>query len=411
LALICTYDTTNTKTTQIDTSSYSSYSPTAFSTLEADPAEMVEVDGNKELEHLISYVHTLEREMQQLETKLDHERQLNSSTQHALTTKDAMTCLTIPKNWNFTITNGHLRLETGIHTLSDLLQYRQTTHPIRYLTPFNNKAPLQFRLDQGSLLTKAVDLLTQHGLLSDSKPSSKPWTPTTCLHLPPDLLVDTLVQQYFRCYNSPLPLVHEPTFMAHYNPDDTHHDVLTLAICCFMSVSYCCHLPFTAYQKRTYGEYFYMACRAQLDDLLIDNPSPHSQLNAVMAIHFLFKFMALTLRIKDIRRLATVGFLASIELNKLTFGPVETELVKRHTIMAAILFALTEFICVQRMDDIMPSPLVQFQVLPGESAKAAAMLGLYKYLFGLALHHDCIVMVVSLFSLFFFFLVLNISVL
>lgn len=354
---------------------------------------MAEVDGSEELHHLRYNVRTLEREMQQLETKLGYERQLNRSTQHALTTKDATTCLTIPKTWNFTITNGHLRLETGIHTLSDLLQYRQTTLPIRYLTPFNNKAPLRFRLEQGSLLTKAVDLLAKHGLLSDSCPSSISSIPWTSHPLPPDLLVDTLVQQYFRCYNSTLPLVHEPTFRAHYNPADPN--VVTLAICCFMSVSYCCHLPFTAYQKRTYGEYFYLACRAQLDDLLLDNP----HLEVVVAMHFLYKFMALTLRIKDIRRLATVGFLAAIELKRQApgFGPIEKELVNRHMIMAAIVFALTEFICVQRMDDIVPS-VIQFQVLPGESAKAGAMLAMYKYLFGLALHHDCIVMVVSLFS-------------
>ncbi|KAI8330846.1 hypothetical protein BC941DRAFT_164404 [Chlamydoabsidia padenii] len=373
----CIYDDSITKTNNQSSSATVDYFE-----------EMAEIDGSKELQKLMCNVRTLEQELAQLEGKLDQGRQLAMIN-------DTTHLPPIPKKWNLSIVNGHLRLETGIHTLGDLLQYRQTTLPIRYLSPFNsnNQTPFQFKLQQGGLLTRTVQLLTKHDLLSGNTSNHTPWIPP----IDSELLVDRLVRQHFQCYNTAFPLLHELTFMTRYNNNkSTRHSALTLAICCFMCVSYCTHIPFTAYDKRAYGEYFYLACREQLDDLL-DDPCPHRQLDALMAIHFLLKFMTLTLKLKEVRRMTAYGFLISVELAKRVqvLDQVEKEMANRHRIMAAIVFTLTEFVCVQRMDDILPTR-IELVGLPGESAKAVGMLKMYNCLFNLALHHDCIVMVEQL---------------
>ncbi|ORZ22142.1 hypothetical protein BCR42DRAFT_163161 [Absidia repens] len=470
---------------------------------------MVEVDGNHELRDLTHYVEILEQELQNLQLQLDQQRQQNTLAQQLTTSKStsSMDTLPIPKEWNLTIVNGHLRLETGINTLNDLLQYRRaqptTTNHIRYLSPFSNVAPVHFRFQQETMLSKAVHLLTENGVfngcfenLNDVSSSiygnnSTPWAHqhrnridlnarnsplsfNSCSHtshhpsiLPatlfessaycPEAMVDILVKQYFKCYNLPVPMLHEPTYYkTQYKKHDesschtysrmrrsssstpissqsmfspspssssssssssassgyasstsssssmtnnfmSQHSPITLAICCFMSVSYCRHLPLTDYQKREYGEYYYLACREQIDELF-DDPSPHKQLQVLISINLLFKFIGLTLKLKDGRRLATIGYLIALDLLKhaaspnTTFDHVERVLTSRHAILVTITFGLAEFFCVQRMEGIMPNK-IQLDALPDEPEQSVSMLRLFQYLFDLVFHYDCIFMI------------------
>ncbi|ORZ17642.1 hypothetical protein BCR42DRAFT_412220 [Absidia repens] len=510
LNLDCIFDTRPIDNSRYNTSSSRDSTKTNY--------ELAEVDGDDELEDLCQYVKTLEEEMKQLQLNLDQQRQRNDSTQQQSLirrTESQLDSIPLPKEWNLTFVNGHLRLETGINKLSDLLRYRhiesESAKPIRYLSPFNSSTPIQFQLRGETMICKVVFLLTQHEVFSGSldtltdnstyslfnhrrqnnfkhattssssspngftvlSPSSPlpsassytngapspPYCDTTSSNTVfdkmstgttsycPELLVSSLVQQYFQCFNPVMPLVHESTFMTHYfkqppiDPDVTgatnlfesqpfssssssscsssssssvssflspssysatndfisQHGPVTLAICCFMCLTYCKHLPFTSHQKRQYGEYYYVACREQIDDLY-DDPSLHRQLEALISINLLYKFMAMTLRLRDSRKLATIGFLLSVELSKHAAQPdslftdVEKELVSRHSIMASVTFSMVEFICVKRMDDIVPFK-VSLNALPGESDITVSMLELYTRFCDLALHNDSIVMV------------------
>ncbi|CAO3595211.1 unnamed protein product [Absidia cylindrospora] len=277
----------------------------------------------------------------------------------------------------------------------------------------------------------------------------------------PELMVDTLVKQYFKCYNLPIPMLHEPTYYktqykkhgestchtqsrrhgsstltpissqsifspspsssssssstsssssasSEYTPSTSsssstinnfmsQHSPITLAICCYMSVSYCRHLPLTIYQKREYGEYYYLACREQIDELF-DDSSPHKQLQVLISINLLFKFIGLTLKLKDGRKLATIGYLIALGLSKhaaspnTTFNHVERVLTSRHTILVTIIFGMAEFFCVQRMEGIMPNK-IQLDALPDEPEQAVSMLHLFQCLFDLVFHFDCIFMI------------------
>jgi hypothetical protein len=167
-----------------------------------------------------------------------------------------------------------------------------------------------------------------------------------------------------------------------------------------MSVSYCSHIPFTSRQKREYGEYYYVACREQIDDLF-DDPSPHRQLEALMSINFLYKFLVLTLQFKDARKLSALAFLISTELSKQTtsretpFSIEEQEITSRHTILAAMTFGTMEFICVKRVDDFALKK-IPLTPLPDESDMTVSVLHLYQCMFDLVLHHDCAVIMVSI---------------
>jgi hypothetical protein len=486
---------------------------------------MTEVDGDDELQDLCEHVKTLELELQQLQQRLDGQSQRStpfrtstapvSSVITTLATAQSMVAddLPIPKEWNLTIVNGHLRLETGINTLSDLMQYglfnTTSSSRIPYLSPFGSDSTVHFELKHDSMISQALFILRKHGIFNNhsslhnpnnfrqTHPSqwghrhqspidyqhdldhplalpSTPFSPIPSSSMPPsdsssccsdsappiqlsatmnhcpESIVDQLVQQYFLCHNPTMPLLHEATFMTHYtkqpgmtdptrsgttttattatsspssastfyststspaspsSPTSTAststtngfispHNPVTLAICCFMSVSYCSHIPFTSHQKREYGEYFYVACREQIDDLF-DDPSPLRQLEALMSINFLYKFMLLTLQFNDARKLATLGFLIANGLSKQaalqTFSIEEKELASRHKILASMTFGAMEFLCVKRLDDITPKK-VPLTPLPGESAMTVSVLHLYQYLFDLILHHDCVVIMVS----------------
>ncbi|ORZ17657.1 hypothetical protein BCR42DRAFT_412250 [Absidia repens] len=436
-----------------DTRSVNNYRYNTSLSRDSTPLDdsMTELDDDNELEDLCQYMKTLEEEMKQLQLDIDQQRQQNEVIHHhhhqqqqqnnslTPTTTSQLDAITLPKEWNLTIVNGHLRLETGINTLSDLLRYRQiqieTSMPIRYLSPLNNTC-IRFEMQEDTV----AFLLTQHEFFNQSL-NSPPTTDSHQMHLGhvpissndftaicpsssmsneipahfcdstmskmlsgttfdyPNLLVDLLVRQYFQCYNPVLPFVHQSTFMAHYanqpltnpTPSATIFDQqasiisqqspITLAICCFMCITYCKHLNFTSHQKREYGEYYYVICRAQIDDLF-DDPSPHRQLEALISINLLHKFTTTTLRLRDTRKLASLGFLLSVELLKHAAQPdsiltdVEKELISRHAIIASYAFTMAEFICVKRIDDILPAK-VRFKILPGESEMTASMLELY----------------------------------
>ncbi|KAI8093825.1 uncharacterized protein BX664DRAFT_330660 [Halteromyces radiatus] len=397
-----------------------------------------------------------------------------------------------------TIINGHLRLETGINTLSDLLQYRRSlmdnVNTIHYLSPIpGGRTTLNFKLEQDTMLCKMFMILAKSDLYDASNstttsvstssywyhsfssrhphlrhhhlpPSSQTTLSTSStwllpgsspLQLPspssstssssssfsslcctqdmapvdtlndcernvtppidnmecPERLVDTFVHRYFQCYNPTMPVLHERTFMTHYNQrrqarsrghDQSNfvvfveEDLLTLALCCFMSVSNCTHLGLTTEQKRIYGEYFYNRSRPLLDDML-DDPCPHRRLEALISLAMLYKFMALTLRLKEIRQLSTLGLMLAVELSKLaskddnTFDQVEKVLVQRNTLMQSIVFGMVEYLFVQRMDDIGITK-VNLQTLPDESPKTLSMVELYCSLFNMTLQPDFAVM-------------------
>lgn len=527
LKIECVFDTTASTSMRYNTSS--SRRLTAPKTFMTTPIsgdlDMTEVDGDEELLDLCEHVKALELELQQLQQRLDaqsqqstHSNALTAIVTSAVTTSTAVTAqsmamaddLPIPKEWNLTFVNGHLRLETGINTLNDLLKYRlfetASSSRIPYLSPFGSDCTVQFELKRDSMISQALLVLRKYGIFNNHSSSlygansfrrtslsqwghrhqspmdyqydhphplalpSAPLSPIPSSSTPPsdsssyyvasappiqlsatmnfcpESIVDQLIRQYFICHNPTMPLVHEPTFMSHFTnqpgmADPTRsgtttatsspssvpaffspstspaspcsssstttnngfispHNPVTLAICCYMSVSHCSHIPFTSHQKREYGEYYYIASREQIDDLF-DDPSPHRQLEALMSINFLYKFLVLTLQFKDARKLAALGFLISTELSKqatleeTTFSNEEQELTSRHTLLAAMTFGAMEFLCVKRLGDITLKK-VFLTPLPGESDVTVSVLQLYQCMFDLALHHDCAVIMVSI---------------
>ncbi|KAI8343987.1 hypothetical protein BC941DRAFT_407468 [Chlamydoabsidia padenii] len=514
--LTCVFDTTTPTNMRYNTSSRratttnSTATKASTATTQIPDWNMTEVYDGDDLQALCEHVKTMELELHQLQQKLAQQRQQptsllleSSTTTTTMIAESEVESLTIPKEWNLTFVNGHLRLETGINTLSDLLRYRLTeatiSTPISYLSPIGSSTAVRFTLEHDSMLSKAVLLLRKHGIFNGNgnsfnignndyhvhsprghyhqslmghpqSPTISPLSPLSpsCKRLDPlsssllstittdcpETLVDPLVQQYFVCYNPTMPLVHEATFMTQYtkqpgmadptpsgstyysyyntspSPSSTtssysnctsptssftwsssssstdnnglisQHNPLTLAICCFMSVSYCAHISFTSHQKREYGEYFYAACREQINDHF-DDPSPHRQLEVLMSINFLYKFMLLTLRMKDARKLAALGYMISTELIRLaalpntTLSSTEKELTSRHGILACMTFTGMEYICDKRMIDILPKK-VQLIALPDESDMTVSVLELYKHFFDLVLNHDCVVIMEQL---------------
>ncbi|KAI9307826.1 hypothetical protein BJ944DRAFT_285905 [Cunninghamella echinulata] len=223
-------------------------------------------------------------------------------------------------------------------------------------------------------------------------------------------MIDKMIVNYFTCQNVAMPLVHQPTFMERYQQYELmnqqgyqhfyfsgttepivdylikNYSPLTLAICCFMTSSFCEHIDLTSSQKRDYGELFYLACKDRIYDMLDD---PDQQLNGLMCINFILKFMMLTLRLKEARRLTTFGYLMTCEFkhaNPSDYSQVEQAMMQRHGIMINIVYAMSEFICQQQFnEDITPKKCPLF-VLPDENKNTLQTLKLYQHFIEMALY-------------------------
>ncbi|ORX43543.1 hypothetical protein DM01DRAFT_1340700 [Hesseltinella vesiculosa] len=354
--------------------------------------------------------------------------------QYQLREKTSANPLKAQKEWQLSIINGHLRLETGIVSIKDLLQFAHPS-PIRSLSAFDTTCvPFQIG-NQLSFIALTTKQLVKRGLYdSSSKTFSNAkntyFTSSLSLEFPNTQLTSTLdpfgsmlsrnlrqiecvplaltlddpenvivkfIEQFLKCYQTSLPLLHEPTYMQYFkkchdnvvrdNMDPAlAHGPVTLAICTFMSISCCHHLQLNLLQRRRLAEHFYEKCYTQLCDIL-DDSRPCKQLEALMTINFLQKFFFMTLRLQNMHRMGSIAILLVGELGKVTkeLSQVERAILQRHATYASIFFACVEYISCKRMDDIHMTE-VPLDILPDESEESKNCLCVYVHSLRLVLN-------------------------
>ncbi|CAO3650538.1 unnamed protein product [Cunninghamella echinulata] len=317
-------------------------------------------------------------------------------------------------------TNNNNNNNNNDESISPLITYQHHDQPSSSIT-------ISWEHDQNDLLSNLITTSSSScSTTSSSSSSSTTSSPSSTLLLsPPSIycgdayhsstsdftfIVDKLIANYFTCQNVAMPLVHQPTFMERYQQFELmnqqgyqhyyfsgttepivdylvkNYSPLTLALCCFMTSSFCHHIDLTSSQKRDYGELFYLACKDSLYDMLDD---PDQQLNALMCINFLLKFMMITLRLKEARRFTTLGYLMTCEFKHAApsdYSQIELAMMQRHAIMINIVYAVSEFICQKEFnEDITPKKCPIF-ALPDENENTLQTLKLYQHFIEMALY-------------------------
>lgn len=242
-------------------------------------------------------------------------------------------------SWQFQIKNGTFQIETGIRNVSDLLSFQFNSSSIPYLSPLSSVSSSSAYSVSSSSSDHSYDeveqyrgaesgLLLQFGqesngyftfklLTSFAKRSPPDPVP---LSLPRPLLlnsvevIDRLIQIYFSCHNTYQPIIHESSFMEKYKKlQDPLSDLVTLSLCCYTCSTPCLHLFFTAEERRDLANYFF----AKSKSIILDQfDEPDKRLENVMSINTISKYMHMTLKFKECKRLINIAYQICMDLKE-----------------------------------------------------------------------------------------------
>ncbi|ORZ17029.1 hypothetical protein BCR42DRAFT_490964 [Absidia repens] len=252
----------------------------------------------------------------------------NNSSQNSTTNEDE------DYQWDLTLVNGKLQLETPILTLNELLAYGNALQ--RYLSPFagvfDNTSFLFEMTQPQSLVPMVIQVVSwapasslgyvrnNTSMMDKYRFVLKRHDPAVLLAAnnkePPISCIDDLVHHFLICLNILMPMVHGSSFRAEYETlvrlNPTQH-VLTMAICAAMCTSTCTHIPYDVYERRILADYFYQRAIDLLGNSFDD---PDKRLETVIAINILSHYQQMTLRMAEGRKWCAIGFMIMKDLQR-----------------------------------------------------------------------------------------------
>lgn len=214
--------------------------------------------------------------------------------------------------WKVQLKNGTFRIETGIQSITDLIAFQ--SNKLSYLSPFSEKL-MVFKFNTES--NKQLLIPFTMRLLVNSPQKSLKTIDT--LDLPDHWNIDAInmtigqmVDVYFKCHYLYMPLLHKASFMETFkqleHPED---DLLTLSICANVCTSPCDHIPCLPSDRRKLGDYFYIKAKSILLDQF---DLVEKRLENVISINLLSKYMHMTLKYRESRRLIGLAYQICIDL-------------------------------------------------------------------------------------------------
>ncbi|KAI9498819.1 hypothetical protein BDB00DRAFT_799640 [Zychaea mexicana] len=299
--------------------------------------------------------------------------------------------------WQLSIVNGFLQLETPIQTIQELNQFTQAS--IQYLSPFAGlfkQEPLCF--DSTSVSTAlGLGVLLQRTLIS--RPRKKPFsmidysnTDTNSTHgsaAPPAFLdyraiMEYIIPPYLEHYNTVLGLVHAPTFLKHYRSLDNPLESLVVLAVCIDALSSCPHIvTYTAMQRRIIIEDLYNKYKELLFELYED---PTRKLEVIISTSLVEGYLTDTLlRPFESRRLVYVAILICAELEKEEheMDRVERVLFQRHHAYLEMCTRAFDMFFDDKVNFSVPEKMRVLEVLDDEPEKTKQFTRLYNHIFAL----------------------------
>jgi hypothetical protein len=222
------------------------------------------------------------------------------------------------KPWKLSFSDGMLHIETGIRSINDLMMQFS---PIQYLSPLSlatkNEKDLTFQFSTGNVIRfmpLTIKLLVK--CISRSFVSvpfllpsidNSPLLSTNINHV-----ADELVRMYFLCRNTYRPMIHERSFMEHYQSLQSPLDSLvSLCICCYVSATPCNHTSHDSNKFRQLADFFYNLAKTKLMGQFDET---EKRLENLVAINLLSDYMHITLQLDDFKNLVTLGHRICMDL-------------------------------------------------------------------------------------------------
>ncbi|KAI7900051.1 uncharacterized protein BX663DRAFT_519457 [Cokeromyces recurvatus] len=286
-------------------------------------------------------VQQLEQAIQQFENQLNHLRMIrnnDNSKRHDALLADPM-IQNLFYQWKFKIKNGIFEIETGIRNVGDLLSYNKQS--ISYLSPLSSsgsRSSSSNSNDTSSLSSKTDIYCGESTLLLNFSLNNKEGTTPFMFRLfaqffkhsnfktkdsnafllprafifEPFLVVNQLVEIYFKCLNVYHPFLHEATFRARFlKLQNPLADIVTLCICCNVCSSVCRHVPYDARDKRSLADFFYSNAKSILLDQF---DQIEKRLENVICINLLSQYLHMTIRYFEYRRLISMAYQICLDL-------------------------------------------------------------------------------------------------
>ncbi|KAI9255149.1 hypothetical protein BDA99DRAFT_562422 [Phascolomyces articulosus] len=260
------------------------------------------------------------------------------------------------QEWNLTIVDGILRLETGITSIEELMNYMQAS--FRYLSPFNNffqSESVRFESSSVNMLIRALRLVSQ-------KIVSRPLIPLPINRLPVlhdyRAIIEQLIRTYFKYQNPLYPFLHAPTFMKHYHQlQDPMTCPITLALCVHTICVPRRIIGYTAVEKRQLAEFFYTKCKEMLVEMFDD---PARKFETITVINLTQHFTTfLLLQFMEARRLSTMSYLLCLELYPIYKNKQMSQqmriMFERHFIFAESFMRTLDMMIEDKVDDNLPT--------------------------------------------------------
>ncbi|CAO3641969.1 unnamed protein product [Mucor hiemalis] len=94
---------------------------------------------------------------------------------------------------------------------------------------------------------------------------------------------------------------------------DPLSDLVTLSLCCYTCATPCLHLYFTSEERRNLADYFF----AKSKSIILDQfDEPDKRLENVMSINAISKYMHMTLKFKECKRLINIAYQICMDLKE-----------------------------------------------------------------------------------------------
>ncbi|KAG2215957.1 hypothetical protein INT45_004091 [Circinella minor] len=284
------------------------------------------------------------------------------------------------QEWNLTVVDGKLRLETGITSIDELMTYMQAS--FRYLSPFTNffqTESVRFESSSVNMMIRAIRLVSQ-------KIASRPIVPLPMYNLPVlhdyRVIINQLVTTYFKYQNALYPILHAPTFLKHYQQlEDPMSCPTTLALCVNTLSIPRKAIGYTAVEKRQLAEFFYTKCKEMLFDMFDDPTKKFETISVICLTHQYTTF--LLMQFTEARRLSTMAYLLCLELypayqNKKMSYPMQI-MFERHFICCESFMRTLDMLIEDTVDDHLPT-IKHVEIAPDEDELTTQYLTMYNHI-------------------------------
>ncbi|KAI8144967.1 hypothetical protein BJV82DRAFT_606934 [Fennellomyces sp. T-0311] len=338
--------------------------------------ELTSSGNYDELQSWWTTVDQLETQMQELEVMKTRLQQDSAARQQP------------QLEWQLSITNGVLRLETPIRNVEELAQFSKAS--MRYLSPFTGfftRQPIRFESQSISLTLGLTAAMQRHDMLkprrrqlalldyNDSSQHSTQISRST---------IDHLVSIYLRHYNSIYGAVHQPTFLQHYHSmDDPMNSALTLGVCVDAIVRVHHQLNYSANKLCLLGKLFYNRCKDLLFDLYED---PRQKLKVVIVTSLLSQYLIIMhLNYIEANHLVTMALRVCPDLIRCHGGttPVERVLFQRHYLHLEMLSRVLKMLHEEKVDFTKPTGIEVMEALDDEPEKTKVYMAMSNHIFRL----------------------------